>query len=92
MIGTFLTAFRNAKAVLVRDSKQKLWERNDLANPAQRHKYEIREHEIKNGDKVDIVLELWHKVDSEHIRLQASVESGVVEDSSEETMKDLLNG
>lgn len=89
MMGTLLTAFRNAKSQASHDGKQALWKRNKLENPAKRHDYEIREVVVSNGSSTEIVLQLWKKVDSQHMRITADVKSGEVkkEESIEELMK-----
>lgn len=90
-MGTLLATFRAAKMKAISEGKETLWKRNKLENPTKRHKYEIRETVVSGGDKTDIVLELWQKVDSEHIRLTADIKSGVVEKQSNDEIEELMN-
>lgn len=92
MMGTLLGTFRAAKVKATEDGKAALWDRNDLKNPKTRHKYEIRESVVNSSDKTDIILELWQKIDSEHIRLTANIEAGTVDQKSNDEIDELMNG
>lgn len=63
-------------------AKDRLWDRHKIS-PKDQSKYEIREEAVHGDGSTDVHLSLWHKVDSETVRIRVSVESGEVSASEE---------
>lgn len=78
MLGTLLTAFRRAKNDAINEGTAELWRRNSPRNTKQKHNREIRQVVTSSANQTDIVIEMWEKIDTEHIRLTADVHSGSV--------------
>lgn len=79
MMGTLLTAFNNAKTEALFKGKRDLEARNKPKNKKEKANRKIEETIVSNGAHTDIVLELWEKIDSEHIRITAEMKTSNVE-------------
>lgn len=63
--------------------------RNKADNPKDSHKYEIRESARHSQDgATTIVVELWQKIDSEHVKISTSVDVEILKDDKVEDKKD----
>jgi len=83
-----LTAFREAKSQALHDAKRKLRERNSPKNSEVKASQEYREIVKSTKNRTDVVVELWQKIDSEHIVLTADVAVGTVD--KEDKIEDLM--
>lgn len=79
--GTMLTNYRFYKSEIIRKARNSLWERNKLDSPTKREDYEIRESTVHAQDGSTVTkLELWHRVDSERVKISTSVQAEILKD------------
>lgn len=90
--GTLIRNFHFQRKMALEKGEQDLWERNKLADPTKRKGYKVVETSSVNNDgSTTHSLELWKRVDQEHIRISTNVEvNKLVEENKETELGDLL--